>query len=485
MSSPSSPLSSSIVPNKPAPVVSSNPAISALSALLLASKGGQGRASDGAALSTGALLVKSNADDRAQQQQQQQQQQSNRVRISRSRDRGGIENLWPGMVPSSSGTSSVSAGSSFGGRDGQLSPSNHSTNTPHSLGLTMPIPIQVGSHSSVATSSSSYMALSPTSVISSSPAAQGPAAALQRIVLPYVPASGSILKRACQGSGKSYYSLSAQADRFVCEYDTIHHLAEWRIKNSHDPLFGLSCCALCDPESWTFQGSQYDSSLAHLYADTDGCIPSSVILNYPKFIVPWRYRNKKTGAISWKIFHLCGGKVESSDSETIIVNPFKDRKLMHTINQVREQYRRYEMGRPLVDYLLRVIQEILGDYGLPGGPTSSKADENLLKQMKKQGHNLMLLCEVEIGLCRHKALLFKILCDVVGLECALVTGYSTAGRHQWNIVTLPGHGDFLIDPTSPYFTWAKKGSQRAKGYKIKADDSFGHAGFTAKDMGLL
>lgn len=67
----------------------------------------------------------------------------------------------------------------------------------------------------------------------------------------------------------------------------------------------------------------------------------------------------------------------------------------------------------------------------------------------------MMLCSVKIGLCRHKALLFKILCDAVGLTCALITGYSTGGRHQWCVISLNDikQGkmvDYIIDPTSPH-----------------------------------
>ncbi|KAJ3035090.1 hypothetical protein HDV00_004312, partial [Rhizophlyctis rosea] len=148
----------------------------------------------------------------------------------------------------------------------------------------------------------------------------------------------------------------------------------------------------------------------------------------PKFIIPWRYKNKRTGEISWKIFHLCGDKVVSADSETIIVNPQRDAKLRAVMDRVRVGASRYQEAA-LVEYLLRVIRETLGNYGLEGGPTSVDADRSLFQQMLRQGHNFMLLGDVEIGLCRHKALLFKILCDVVGLNCALVTGYSTAGRH--------------------------------------------------------
>jgi hypothetical protein len=95
----------------------------------------------------------------------------------------------------------------------------------------------------------------------------------------------------------------------------------------------------------------------------------------------------------------------------------------------------------------------------------------------------MMLCSVKVGLCRHKALLFKILCDYVGVECSLVTGYSTGGRHQWNIISLFDNKqgksiEYIIDPTSPHFTWTKKGSARMKAYKIQQDSSFGHGGMT-------
>ncbi|KAJ3204855.1 hypothetical protein HDU67_009254 [Dinochytrium kinnereticum] len=155
------------------------------------------------------------------------------------------------------------------------------------------------------------------------------------------------------------------------------------------------------------------------------------------------------------------------------------------MRRVALEKHKYPIDTQLVEFLLKVVRETMGDYGLAGGPTSAEADARLYSQMIKQGHNLMLLCEVEIGLCRHKALLFKILCDVVDLNCALITGYSTAGRHQWNIISLVDKGDFLIDPTSPHFTWTTKGSHRTKGYRVSADQSFGHSGFTQKETGVI
>ena len=102
----------------------------------------------------------------------------------------------------------------------------------------------------------------------------------------------------------------------------------------------------------------------------------------------------------------------------------------------------------------------------------------------------MLLGDVRIGLCRHKALMFKILCDYCGLDCALVTGYSTGGRHQWNVISLrdPTTGkmeNYIIDPTSSFFTWTRQGSMRMKAYKINNESSFGHGGITMKLDGIL
>ncbi|KAI8851784.1 hypothetical protein BC829DRAFT_386013 [Chytridium lagenaria] len=291
--------------------------------------------------------------------------------------------------------------------------------------------------------------------------------------LPAAPSPGYTIKRACQPADKRAPG-NAISRCYAVERDQLG-LVEYRLKSYRDnPRLGA--CALCDPDSWTFHGSQYDPFLSLLYAERDGCIPSSVVTPYPKFIVPWRYKNKKTGEITWKIFHLSGDKVTSADSETIIVNPAKDVKLRNAMKRVAAEKYKYPVDTLLVEYLLRVVRETCGDYGLPGGPSSAEADARLYQQMMKQGHNLMLLCE----LCS-----FKILCDVVDLNCALITGYSTAGRHQWNIITLQDKGDFLIDPTSPHFTWTTKGSHRTKGYRVSADQSFGHSGFTQKESGII
>ncbi|KAJ8323975.1 hypothetical protein O5D80_007196 [Batrachochytrium dendrobatidis] len=246
----------------------------------------------------------------------------------------------------------------------------------------------------------------------------------------------------------------------------------------------IGCCGLCDPRNWIYQGSEYNPAISRLYANMDGCIPSSVKLTAPKFIIPWRYKNRKTGAVSWKIIHMCGDNIQDAECETIVVNIYRDDKLRKLLESVERESQNLRDAE-LVEYILAVIQELMGTYGLPGGATSTQADTSLFNQMQQQGHNFMLLMDIRIGLCRHKALLFKILGDTTGLDCALVTGYSTGGRHQWNVVTLSDGESYIIDPTSPHFTWTKHGSYRTKAYRVSADMSFGHSGLTLKMKGVI
>jgi hypothetical protein len=112
-------------------------------------------------------------------------------------------------------------------------------------------------------------------------------------------------------------------------------LPDWEIRHTQDPkgraervLVGpnnmiqvpctngpnkIECCSLCNPKNWVFQGSTYDPLITRIYAENDGCISSSILLKDPKFIVPWRYKNKRTGEISWKVIHMCGSQIRDAE----------------------------------------------------------------------------------------------------------------------------------------------------------------------------
>jgi hypothetical protein len=77
---------------------------------------------------------------------------------------------------------------------------------------------------------------------------------------------------------------------------------------------------------------------------------------------------------------MCGNNIEDAESETIIVNYYRDKKLRKIIDTVKTEAALYR-GAALVEYLLKIVRLALGNYGLPGGSTSSEADVNLHHQM--------------------------------------------------------------------------------------------------------
>ncbi|RNE98426.1 putative Protein kinase domain [Trypanosoma conorhini] len=90
---------------------------------------------------------------------------------------------------------------------------------------------------------------------------------------------------------------------------------------------------------------------------------------------------------------------------------------------------------------------------LQSGPSKRRRG----KPTSNQGANVVRLGDVRNGVCRHRALLFKYLCDVVQLPCYLVRGEhqgpddALAERHSWNIVPLEGSRHVLVDATlSPH-----------------------------------
>ncbi|KAJ3368551.1 hypothetical protein HDU91_000498 [Kappamyces sp. JEL0680] len=79
---------------------------------------------------------------------------------------------------------------------------------------------------------------------------------------------------------------------------------------------------------------------------------------------------------------MCGNQMEDAECETIVVNVYRDKKLRRLIEAVKIEAAWYK-GADRVEYLLRVVRLALGDYGLPGGATSSQADASLFAQMKQ------------------------------------------------------------------------------------------------------
>ena len=95
-------------------------------------------------------------------------------------------------------------------------------------------------------------------------------------------------------------------------------------------------------------------------------------------------------------------------------------------------------------------------------------EADIKKLKEKNGRSILFIGELEHGVCRHRALLFKRLCDEVGISSQVVRGeYTdsrTMGRHVWNVVYLDGQY-YIVDVMHDSNKLYQEGSEKAKSYK--------------------
>ncbi|EMS51788.1 hypothetical protein TRIUR3_18072 [Triticum urartu] len=113
--------------------------------------------------------------------------------------------------------------------------------------------------------------------------------------------------------------------------------------------------------------------------------------------------------------------------EVIVV----DYKFDNALQEMKEVAECCLLGCPDTTILVRRIAEVVADH--MGGPVID-ANEMITRWLSKSieqrtSHQTSLLHigSIEIGLSRHRALLFKILADIVGIPCKLVKGSHYTG----------------------------------------------------------
>eukprot|EP01012_Entosiphon_sulcatum_P055342 TRINITY_DN7714_c0_g1_i1.p1 TRINITY_DN7714_c0_g1~~TRINITY_DN7714_c0_g1_i1.p1 ORF type:complete len:308 (+),score=43.11 TRINITY_DN7714_c0_g1_i1:40-924(+) len=95
--------------------------------------------------------------------------------------------------------------------------------------------------------------------------------------------------------------------------------------------------------------------------------------------------------------------------------------------------------------------------------------------------NVVPLGELQFGVCRHRAVLFKYIAGLIGLPCRLVRGDYRSAKgtegHSWNVVRL-GNRNFLCDVMHDPGALYEEGSDKAEHYKrvARVGDQFCYAG---------
>ncbi len=75
-------------------------------------------------------------------------------------------------------------------------------------------------------------------------------------------------------------------------------------------------------------------------------------------------------------------KAQSLLSEVIVLNYKKDKKLRAVIDFVKKNNGAFPDYQQRVEFLLKVVRQVLGSYGFSGGPSNAEADAALLSVMK-------------------------------------------------------------------------------------------------------
>ena len=153
-----------------------------------------------------------------------------------------------------------------------------------------------------------------------------------------------------------------------------------------------------------------------------------------------------------KIF-LDGGRKNSSNREIIVIDEERDEGLMLIVETFRSIFMKkfgttkFQSNKFNSKTLLELFS-LLSNYvnSCFGGNSNNIVElsnafiENFLKKSKSQR---IMLGDIRFGVCRHRAILFKYLCDhlfVFGLvndiRCRLVRGNVNGGNHAWNVVSI-------------------------------------------------
>ncbi|KAL8474711.1 hypothetical protein ACS0TY_031234 [Phlomoides rotata] len=187
---------------------------------------------------------------------------------------------------------------------------------------------------------------------------------------------------------------------------------------------------------WNYNALSYDDKILDGFYDLYGILTDSLSSRMPTLV------------------DLQGTPVSEDISwEAILVNREADTKLL------KLEQKALEMGLILrshsadsVTYkMVQKLAALVSDH--MGGPVGDP--DSILIQWKNVSHTLMLkhgsmvlpIGSLTIGLARHRALLFKVLADSLGIPCRLVKGKQFTGSDDVaiNFVKIDGGREYIVD----------------------------------------
>ncbi|XP_073158855.1 probable serine/threonine-protein kinase SIS8 isoform X4 [Henckelia pumila] len=186
---------------------------------------------------------------------------------------------------------------------------------------------------------------------------------------------------------------------------------------------------------WNYNALSYDDKILDGFYDLYGILNESTSSRMPSLV------------------DLQGAPVSDDISwEAILVNKAADPKLSRLEQEALELASkvRPDQGMVFTCSMVQKLATIVSDH--MGGPVSDPdkmliAWRNISRSLKATHRSMVLpIGSLTIGLARHRALLFKVLADSLGIRCRLVKGLEFAGSADvaMSIVEIDGR-QFIVD----------------------------------------
>jgi hypothetical protein len=157
--------------------------------------------------------------------------------------------------------------------------------------------------------------------------------------------------------------------------------------------------------------------------------------------------------------------------EVILADAERDPRLYEIRDKAREMLRALPDLEIRIRMLAMYVSNVMGGIQVDDVAESneiSKLSSAVLTHIKQTlGSNVVPLGCVTHGLCRHRALLYKYLCDYADIPCRLIRGAYENSSHAWNVVLL-GRKHYLVDVMHDPMALYAEESEEAQNYRRTA-----------------